>query len=240
MVRYFERIHLPQVDSTQRYLKDLYVARPDMPATLVWATHQTAGYGRKGTPWLSPPGKSLPFSFLDRPQESLHLWSARIALSLYDVTAFWCNTPLFLKWPNDLYAVSGKLAGLLVEASWRGSTLEVAFAGIGLNVYHTFFPADLPATTIESLGEPPPSLEAVLDAFEARYQEWIAVPATRVETAFTQRLWKKGPFRIHGERVEGTLLAWRADGTLLIETPTGLLSIEGHLVDVVWPPPVYR
>ncbi len=239
MVRYFERIHIAEVDSTQRYLKDLYAVRPDMPPTLVWATHQTAGYGRKGTPWLSPPGKSLPFSFLDRPRESLPLWSARIALSLYDAAALWCRASLFLKWPNDLYAPSGKVAGLLIEARWRGPILEAALAGIGLNVYHTPFPPDLLATTIESLGEPPPSLEAVLDAFEAHYHKWIAAPVTQVETAFTQRLWKRGPFRIQGERVEGTLLAWRPDGTLLIETAAGPLSIEGHLVDLVWPPPVY-
>jgi BirA family transcriptional regulator, biotin operon repressor / biotin---[acetyl-CoA-carboxylase] ligase len=236
VVRYFERIHLPEVDSTQRYLKDLYAAQPDRPPTLVWATQQTAGYGRKGTPWLSPSGKSLPFSFLDRPQEALSLWSARIALSLYDAVALWCSAPLFLKWPNDLYAPSGKVAGILIEARWCGSTLEAAFAGIGLNVYHTPFPPDLSATTIESLGEPPPSMEAVLNAFESHYRQWLTALPTQVEATFTQRLWRKGPFRIQGERVEGSLIAWRADGTLLIETPTGPLSTEGHLVEVVWPP----
>ncbi len=239
MVKRFTRLYLPDVDSTQRYLKELYAANPDLPPTLVWTTHQTAGYGRKGTPWIAPPGKSLPFSFLDRPQEPLSLWSARIALSLYETVRPYCRSPLYLKWPNDLHAPSGKLAGILIEAQWHGPHLAVAFAGIGLNVYQTSFPPDLRATSLEGLGYAPSSFETLLDTFETQYLHWQDASPTDIEAAFTARLWRNGPFHLNGQLIEGSLLAWKSDGTLLVSTPQGLLQVEGHLLHLPWPPPAW-
>jgi BirA family biotin operon repressor/biotin-[acetyl-CoA-carboxylase] ligase len=239
MVKRFWRLYLEETDSTQRYLKDLYTADPDLPPTLVWTTHQRAGYGRKGTPWISPPGKSLPFSFLERPQEPLPLWSARVALSLYETAKLWCGAPLYLKWPNDLYAPTGKLAGLLIEAQWHGSQLSAAFAGIGINIYATPFPTHLRATSLEALGHAPPSFEAFLDAFEAQYLHWEKASPPEVEAAFTARLWKEGPFRIRGRLIQGSIFAWKADGNLLLHTPQGPLQVEGHLVELLWPSPAW-
>ncbi len=235
----FQRLYLKEIDSTQRYLKDLYAHDSELPPTLVWTTHQTAGYGRKGTPWIAPPHKSLPFSFLDRPQEPLSLWGARVALSLYETVRSWCASPLYLKWPNDLYTPAGKLAGLLIEAQWHGPHLSAAFAGIGINVYKTAFPASLWAASLEAVGQAPPSLTAVLDAFEMHYLSWESASPFQVELAFTARLWKNGPFRINGQLTEGTLLAWHSDGSLLVHAPQGHLHIDGHLFEVVWPPPAW-
>ncbi len=239
MVKRFVRHYLKEVDSTQRYLKNLYASNPDLPPTLVWTTHQTAGYGRKGAPWIAPPGKSLPFSFFDRPRESLALWSARVALSLYETARPYCQSPLYIKWPNDLQTPLGKLAGILIEAQWHGAQLTAAFAGIGINVYNAPFPPNLRATCLEALGKAPSSLETLLDAFEAQYFYWQGVSPSEIEACFTARLWRSGPFSMDGQLIEGTILSWKSDGTLLLSTPQGHLQVAGHLLDLVWPPPVW-
>jgi BirA family biotin operon repressor/biotin-[acetyl-CoA-carboxylase] ligase len=39
-----------------------------------------------------------------------------------------------LKWPNDVYIGSGKIAGILSEASWQGDFCNRFFFGLGMNV----------------------------------------------------------------------------------------------------------
>jgi len=239
MVRRFEWRFLPRIDSTQHYLKALYAQGQLHRPTLVWAQEQTSGYGRKGTVWLAPPGRTLPFSFFERPSETTTLWTARIALALYDTAASWSHAPLVLKWPNDLYAPTGKLAGFLVETQWQGSTLQAAFVGIGLNVYQASYPEGLWATSLEAIGCAPPSFSAVLEAFETHLLAWEKASPTSVQTTFTNRLWKEGPFRFQGNYLEGTIEVWYPDGRLLLRTGDQALTADGHLVEMVWPPPAW-
>ena len=47
-----------------------------------------------------------------------------------------------MKWPNDVYVNDKKIAGVLIESNLRGSSLESAIIGIGLEcesvgVWHT-------------------------------------------------------------------------------------------------------
>ncbi len=43
--------------------------------------------------------------------------------------------PVRLKWPNDLYVDDAKLAGVLVEARWRGDRLDWVVIGLGVNMH---------------------------------------------------------------------------------------------------------
>lgn len=232
----FRRHFLPRVDSTQRYLKAWHQAKPLPAGTLVWALAQTAGYGRKGRPWVASPGESLTFSFVAYPTEPLALWSARIAIALYETAARYVQVPLWLKWPNDLYAQPGKLAGILIEAQWQGETLSATFVGIGLNVYQRSFPAELWATSLTLLHGEPPSLEAVLDTFEQQLLTWLSPPPDAIAEAFLKRLWRKGPFRVHNHEIVGEISRWDPEGLLYITSPSGVLGFEAHLVEMVWPP----
>ena len=44
------------------------------------------------------------------------------------------GAPIGVKWPNDLYVRGRKLAGVLIETRWRGSSPEWVAIGFGLNV----------------------------------------------------------------------------------------------------------
>ena len=103
----------------------------------VIADRQTAGRGRHGRDWASPPG-NLYMSMLLRsageaegPPTTFSLVAGVAvaeALAEYGVLAR-------LKWPNDVVGASSrKLAGILVEASTSGSTLETLVIGIGVNL----------------------------------------------------------------------------------------------------------
>ena len=114
--------------------------------TVLIADEQTAGQGRRGRTWVSPPGSGLYVSVLFRPEgvDPARLpWLTLIAgLSLVRV-ADALGVPATLKWPNDLLLGPDrrKGAGVLAEAS--GGAVVV---GIGLNI------APLPADIVPGPG----------------------------------------------------------------------------------------
>jgi BirA family biotin operon repressor/biotin-[acetyl-CoA-carboxylase] ligase len=58
----------------------------------------------------------------------------RVGLVAAEALDRFASEPIRLKWPNDLYIDSGKLAGILVEARWRESAVEWVAIGLGVNV----------------------------------------------------------------------------------------------------------
>lgn len=128
------------IDSTNRYL--LEEARAGAPEGLVAvADHQSAGRGRLGRRWESPPGASLLVSVLLRPvlaPEQLYLCTALVALAGADACTAAAAVVPSLKWPNDLLVGDRKLAGVLAESdagAAGGPPGSVAVVvGIGVNV----------------------------------------------------------------------------------------------------------
>ena len=113
------------------------IAAAGAPAgTLVIANEQTAGRGRGGKSWQSSAGAGLWLTLIERPTESsgLGVLSLRVGLAAAEALDRFASEPIRLKWPNDLYADRGKLAGILVEARWREQSVEWVAIGLGVNV----------------------------------------------------------------------------------------------------------
>ena len=93
--------------------------------------HQTAGRGRLGRTWETPPGTAILCSVLLRPPEGRRI--AELSLVAGNAAANAVESALRLsaqvKWPNDVMVNRKKVAGVLAEA--RGGTVVV---GIGVNV----------------------------------------------------------------------------------------------------------
>jgi BirA family biotin operon repressor/biotin-[acetyl-CoA-carboxylase] ligase len=154
-------------------------ARAGAPeGALFVAEEQTAGRGRFGRAWVSPPGSQITISLVLRPQ-SAWLHQLNMAAPLAVVRAVERATGLqpAIKWPNDVQLAGKKLAGLLLDVTVRDGETEFAIAGIGLNV--NFDPGKYPeiaaiATSIsKQLGRTTPRLPilwALLEEFEALYQ----------------------------------------------------------------------
>jgi BirA family biotin operon repressor/biotin-[acetyl-CoA-carboxylase] ligase len=104
--------------------------------TLIIANEQTAGRGREGKAWHSSPGAGLWLTLIERPKDvsGLGVLSLRVGLVAAEALDRFASEPIRLKWPNDLYVDRGKLAGILVEARWRESTVEWVAIGLGVNV----------------------------------------------------------------------------------------------------------
>ena len=111
------------------------------------AESQTAGRGRQGRAWVSPPGENLLFSVLVRaaispgrlPQTAL---AAGLAVHA-GVAAAVSPTRVRIKWPNDVLVDDRKVAGVLVEALTFGSRVDAVVIGIGINVHTRTFPEAL-------------------------------------------------------------------------------------------------
>ncbi|HUF06398.1 MAG TPA: biotin--[acetyl-CoA-carboxylase] ligase [Candidatus Binatia bacterium] len=111
----------------------------DADGRVVVAEEQSAGRGRRGRAWLSPPGVNLMCSVVVRPEiEARDAWQLGLAAALAAAGACGTVAPVGIKWPNDLVAGNGdKVGGLLTETMTRGDRLSGAVIGIGLNVNWT-------------------------------------------------------------------------------------------------------
>jgi BirA family transcriptional regulator, biotin operon repressor / biotin---[acetyl-CoA-carboxylase] ligase len=143
--------HLRSVGSTN--LLALDAAQAGAPHGSVWvADEQTAGRGRGGHSWHSTRGDGLYMSVLLRPQMALldALWlSLATGLAVRTAIADVTGLVVDIRWPNDLLLGDRKCGGVLVETSVVASQsdspamLRYAVIGVGINVNHESFPAEL-------------------------------------------------------------------------------------------------
>ncbi len=139
-------IFLDEVDSTNNYAKQL-VSDGAANGTVVLAHFQTRGKGQPGNFWESEAGKNLLTSIILHPDfleaGKQFLISKIVSLSLVDLLTPEVND-VSIKWPNDMYIGSRKVAGILIENSIKGSTLDSSIIGIGLNLNQLVFHSKAP------------------------------------------------------------------------------------------------
>ncbi|HEV2679795.1 MAG TPA: biotin--[acetyl-CoA-carboxylase] ligase [Rhodanobacter sp.] len=129
-----------ELDSTSSELQRRGAAAADFSIAL--AETQTAGRGRRGREWLSPPGLNLYLSCLKRFESGFAALSGlSLAIGVIVLRALedLGIAGAALKWPNDVLAVAGeqpggKLGGILVELSGEYQGPCAAVIGIGLNL----------------------------------------------------------------------------------------------------------
>ncbi|HWS15327.1 MAG TPA: biotin--[acetyl-CoA-carboxylase] ligase, partial [Candidatus Methylomirabilis sp.] len=126
---------LAVTDSTNRVAMEM-AEHGAKHGTVVVADAQTAGRGRMGRRWESPPGKNLYVSMLLRPPvptvEAPQL-SLVTGVALADAVEA-MGVSASLKWPNDLYLGERKAAGILAEMASDPDGVRHVVIGVGLNV----------------------------------------------------------------------------------------------------------
>ncbi len=115
--------------------------------TVVIAAAQTAGRGRMGRHWHSPPGRGLYLSVLLHPREPLSQvtrWTLAAAVAACRACRELSGCPVAIEWPNDLAIGERKLAGVLAEVRSAAGRIELVL-GIGFNVLQRAedFPTEL-------------------------------------------------------------------------------------------------
>ncbi len=126
----------PEIDSTNSYL--MQQACPDAGAARAAVTdNQTAGRGRHGKRWQSPPGSGLCLSMaytFRRSPGNLPALTLATGVGVIESLAAQGIAGLQLKWPNDLIAGDAKLGGILTEAQTGAQGALTVVTGLGINI----------------------------------------------------------------------------------------------------------
>ena len=198
--------------------------------TLVWALEQTAGRGRRGRGWASPPG-NLYASLILRPRcpvDQAAQLGFIAALAIGDTLGSICGRRegLSYKWPNDVLLRGRKIAGILLESELgAGAAPEFVVVGVGINL--VFSPRDIafPATSIaeEDLGivSPGAALESFARHFQAWAEHWCKEGFGPVRAAWRSHAAALGEsIRVHLEptTLHGRFLDIDQHGALLLES----------------------
>jgi BirA family biotin operon repressor/biotin-[acetyl-CoA-carboxylase] ligase len=204
----------------------------------VIADEQSAGRGRLGRSFFSPPGANLYTSIVLRPTPPGMLAPTLVlaaGVAVADCVAQWLGDPdrVDLKWPNDVRIDRRKTSGILVELTHAGNAPAFAVLGIGvnLNVDPAQFPdefrrratslAAATGATVERVAFAQQlygSLERVLDLFASagfgalrpRFDAWFRMRGESVHV-----------LEPGGARCEGRVLGIDADGALRLALADG-------------------
>ena len=140
-----EILYFDSIDSTNNELKR-QAEKGVKHGLLAVAEEQTAGRGRRGHAWVSPPGTGIWFSFLLKPEISPDKASmltivAAMAVSgaIREVTGLDAQ----IKWPNDIVVNGKKICGILTEMGTNGVKINYVLIGVGINVNLKEFPEEM-------------------------------------------------------------------------------------------------
>ena len=222
---------VPSVDSTNNACKRLAAeGAPDGTAILTGC--QTAGRGRRGRTFVSPPG-GLYFSVILRPHakpEALMHLTAMAAVAAARAVFAVSGVYPDIKWTNDLVLGGKKLCGILTELSVSLETQEPEYVviGIGVNCNQKRFPEELSmATSLRMEQGSPVDVNAVAAAlllelsrmrqeFLTRKDAWVRAFA---ETCLT--VGKDVQILRAGETKQARAVGIGKDAELLVEYPDG-------------------
>jgi BirA family biotin operon repressor/biotin-[acetyl-CoA-carboxylase] ligase len=205
--------------------------------TVVWAREQTAGRGRSGNAFVSPPG-NLYFSAILRPARSAASaaqlgFAAALAVGEGVVRRLPPGPNLRYKWPNDVLVDGRKLSGILLESTAaQDGTLAWLVVGIGINIASHPTGTAWPATSLRSLGAEAVDVEDLLRdivaALHAETDRWLREGFAPLRAAWLARAYGLGEsvgVRLPRERLSGRFIDLDRDGVLLLETVEGTRRI---------------
>jgi BirA family biotin operon repressor/biotin-[acetyl-CoA-carboxylase] ligase len=200
---------------------------------IVLADEQTAGRGRRGRAWVSPPG-GLYLTIVLRPESDAVRRLAMVApLAVCEAIDAVAGVRSSIKWPNDILIEGRKVGGILIDSRLSAGDVEYALVGIGVNLSldplrHAEIRNIATSLALESEREVSREelLAAVLNRFEKLlaasrvngdvYEAWRA----RLATLGRQVRAQSGDYLEEGvaEDVdgEGNLLLRRADGSIAV------------------------
>lgn len=223
-----KRINLVEVDSTNAFMKELVTAADIEVEGLVVTTEcQVKGRGQQGNLWESEPRKNLTFSVYLKPNILIHnqfILSKVISLGIVDFLIENGLKNVKIKWPNDIYVGSRKIAGILIENVLKNNKVTSSIVGIGLNVNQLKFSSGIfPTSLINILGEEQDLgklLNQLLFFIERRYivlkqqkEEKIKKDYLNFLLGLEQYLF----FEIANQKVSGKIKGVSSNGKLQVE-----------------------
>lgn len=115
-------------------------AAPEQGVAVWLAECQTAGQGRRGKVWQSPPLSNIYCSVNRRFHCSIAAlsgFSLAVAVMLAEALQDFSAEKVWVKWPNDIWLDESKCAGLLIQVRGEASGPCDVTVGFGVNVHMT-------------------------------------------------------------------------------------------------------
>lgn len=203
--------------------------------SVITADSQSSGRGRRGTAWISPPGRNLILSILLRPSLPPELWSRLTHAAALAVTHTLDLSPALppatIKWPNDVLLANRKVCGILLESVLHSSSgFVVVGLGINLNTTPADFPPDLRPTATSVFSENGGTLTN-RTAFTISFLESLArtihtatsnFPSLLAACSLRSSLTNKSiRLTSHGTEFTGSWAGLGPNGELLLRLPDG-------------------
>jgi BirA family transcriptional regulator, biotin operon repressor / biotin---[acetyl-CoA-carboxylase] ligase len=201
---------------------------PGVNGRVLIAETQSAGRGRRGRRWMSPPGCGLWMSVarsLNVRADAMPALSLIAGIAVVRALERIGVAGAGLKWPNDIVHAGRKLGGILIESSAQGAGPVDTVVGIGLNVC-------LPRGAIQEIDQPATDLSRATgrDISRNRLAASIlteldaALDRAATQTDVPLDLWNKydiaaghaGVLLTPGGNVQGEILGVDARGMLLM------------------------
>lgn len=231
-------IHLKSIDSTNSYASQLMGDIKPVEGTLIYTFDQQNGRGQRGNTWETEPNKNVASSFILYPSflqaSRQFLLNKIVSLAVADLMAELLQptdktSEIRIKWPNDVYVGSKKIAGILIENTLRENTIQNAIVGVGININQTAFNADINATSLALTTNKEFDLMQVLEKLsefiEARYLQLKGNKLESIDASYLQHLYQLNEWHNYtsdNHLFEGKIIGISAIGKLQV----GLKSTE--------------
>ena len=195
---------LNAIESTNNYASQLVSDKPE-ECTVVLAQFQHKGRGQQGNYWESERGKNLLMSMIlypgFLPADKQFYISKIVSLALTEVLDAEVGQ-VAIKWPNDMYIGTKKVAGILIENAIKGFHLDHSIVGIGVNLNQETFVSDAPnPVSLKQLTQKEYDNLDVAKHFREFFIGWYEVlkngEFSKIDAAYFGRLLGKNEWRIY-------------------------------------------
>jgi BirA family biotin operon repressor/biotin-[acetyl-CoA-carboxylase] ligase len=203
--------------------------------TIISTNYQASGRGQGKNSWESEDNKNLLISILLYPTmirpEDQFLLSMALSLGICDFIRRH-TTGISIKWPNDIYVNNDKIAGILIENSVMGESIEHTIAGIGININQEIFLSDAPnpvslARLTGKQYDLTESLNLLAADLDRRYKLLISENHGIIKNDYQSLLYRHNQWHEYGDRegcFTGRILSVTESGRLCVERESGAVS----------------
>ena len=199
---------------------------------LVRAGFQSQGRGQMGSSWEAKANENLTFSVYIEPSRwnltspwQLSMWVA-IALC-QTIQQLLPESEVRIKWPNDILVHHEKVAGILVENSFRGEHWQSSIIGIGWNILQQHFDPQFSAISMVLSRSMVTDPSACLVSF---LEHWEKVPIAHLQHHYLDLLWMKDQWQniqVESEERMGCIRNVDENGRLMLEWEDGKMGSYG-------------
>lgn len=225
-------LYYEKVSSTNVMAEEMLSAKKVNEGTVIYAGEQTNGKGQKGNTWVSEAGRNLTLSIILNPAflpaEHQFAISQLMSLSIAGLLDNYSGS-ISIKWPNDIYYKDDKIAGILIENSVEGHTLQYSVAGAGININQASFPRELPdAVSLRMIKGKDYEIRSLLVELCGICDRWYNIlregDLAYINDQYHKRLYRYNTlseFITASGNIKGRIMGVDSHGMLIIKTTSG-------------------